>query len=426
MQAAKRTGLIAATVAALAAAGLTFGLRSSTAQAPVQPLPVSGEWPMYQLNAAHNAVYDEPRMRANWQTTLGDRINAGFAIDSGVLYAASFDGKLYALDAVTGKIRWSAQGDDVLMSTPVFSKGLIVIGSGHNGFLKPDDAVSQIWGRPGGNSVYAFTQNTGRPIWRFHTEGEDMPTPAIDGTTVIFGNGDAHAYALDLNTGLLKWRTPLAGAVTMASTAIDGGTAFISSCHNAPYYCETRALDVRDGHTLWTNPNGGSDCAPAVAGGLVFVNTNQDDPRFHTGGFDVVAALDERTGQTRWTYQTDPGPYTFPATNERQIAGTVADGVLYQPIGTDSRVIAFDSQSGRIIWNLRTWADVKMSPVIAHGHVYFGDLGGILYDVDQQTGHVLHTSSFLQPLSAAPPLVVGDTIFIAVSRVIVAMPLENI
>jgi len=381
---------------------------------------------MYQLDATHNAVLSTPALRTEWQAGLGDRINGGFAIAGSTLYAVSFDKKLYALDLPTGKIRWSFATDDILMSTPVYAQGILIVGSGHNGFLKPDDASSQTWGRPGGNTVYAYSME-GKPLWQFHTDGEDMPTPGIDGTSVIFGNGDAHAYALDLNTGKLKWRTALAGAVTMASTAVDNGVAFISSCHNAPYFCETRALDVRTGRTLWTNVNGGSDCAPAVANGLVFVNSNRnDETHYHTGGSDIVAALDEKTGQTRWTYESDPGPYTFPATNERQIAGTVADGVLYQPIGNSSRVIAFDAATGKVLWNLRTWADVKMSPVVKQGRVYFGDTGGILYSVDAAKGTVLHTSSFLQPFSSAPPLIAGDTIFAAAGSVIIAMPLENV
>ena len=424
MSVAQRMAVIAAGIVVLTAAGCVFGQRGSIAQSP--PPRASGTWPMYQYGATHNAVFDEPLFHAEWQTALGDRINGGFALEGTTLYAVSFDHRLYAIDAPTGKILWNLLTDDILMSTPVYSKGILIIGSGHNGFMKPDDPVSQTWGRPEGNNVFAYSL-AGKPLWKFHTEGEDMPTPAIDGDTVVFGNGDAHAYALDLTTGKQKWQIPLAGAVTMASTAIDNGVAFISSCHNAPYFCETRALDVRDGRTLWTNPNGGSDCAPAVADGLVFVNSNRnDDYHYHTGGTDIVAALDERTGTTRWTYEGEPGPYTFPGTNERQIAGTVADGALFQPIGNASRVIAFEARSGKILWNLRTWANVKMSPVVKKGRVYFGDTGGVLYAVDERNGDVIHTSSFLQPFSSAPPLIAGDTIFNAVGSIVIAMPLENV
>jgi len=424
MTALHRAGVIAAGITALTIAGCVLGPRSSTAQSP--PPHSEAAWPMYQKEAAHNAVLAQPALRVEWQAGLGDRINAGFAFYENTLYAVSFDHKVYAIDAPTGKIRWSFPTDDILMSTPVYADGVLIVGTGHNGFMKPDDASSQTWGRTAGNTILAYTL-AGYPLWQFHTEGEDMPTPAIEGSTVVFGNGDAHAYGLDLHTGKLKWKVPLAGVVTMASTAIDRGVAFISSCHNAPYYCETRALDVATGRTIWTNPNGGSDCAPAISDGLVFVNGNRnDDVHYHTGGTDIVAALDERTGETRWTYESEPGPYTFPATNERQIAGTVEGGVLFQPIGNGSRVIAFESRSGKILWNLRTWADVKMSPVIARGRVYFGDAGGVLYNVDAGNGTVVHTSSFLQPFSSAPPLIVGETIFAAVGSIIVAMPLDNV
>ena len=162
-------------------------------------------------------------------------------------------------------------------------------------------------------------------------------------------------------------------------------------------------------------------------GGLVFVNTNRNDEyHYHTGGTDIVAAIDERSGATRWTYESEPGPYTFPGTNERQIAGTVADGVLYQPIGNGSRVIAFDAPTGKVLWNLRTWADVKMSPVVNNGRVYFGDTGGVLYAVDTANGKVIHTSSFLQQFSSAPPIIAGRTIFFAVGSVVVAMPVANV
>lgn len=425
MSSSKRIGLVVA-IAAAAVVASACGLRISTAQSPAVTAPAGQTWPMYQRFATHNAVFDAPKLRVTWQSALGDRINAGFALDGSVLYAASFDHRLYAVDAATGKIRWDVATDDILMSTPVVADGLIVIGTGHNGFLKPDDPVSQVWGRPEGNDVIAYTTG-GKLVWKFHTVGENMPTPAIAGDTVVFANGDAHAYALDLKTGKLKWQSALPGAVNMASIAIDAGVAFVSSCHNAPYVCETRALDVRDGHTLWTNPNGGSDCAPAVADGLVFVNGNRnDDYHYHTGGTDVVAALDERTGEKRWTYEGEPGPYTFPSTNERQIAATFADGVLYQPIGNASRVIAFEARTGKIVWNLRTWANVKMSPLITGGRVYFGDTGGVLYNVDQRTGRVVHTSSFLQPFSAAPPLIADQTIFAAAGSVIIAMPTSDV
>jgi outer membrane protein assembly factor BamB len=213
----------------------------------------------------------------------------------------------------------------------------------------------------------------------------------------------------------------------MASVNVSNGVAFVSTCHNAPYTCETRAIDVHNGRTIWTNRYGGSDCAPTVDNGMVFTSSSKDeDPRFRTGGQITVAALDERTGKTRWTYTAPPGPYTYIASAERQIAGVSYDGVLYQPIGNASRVVALEERSGKVLWTLQTSANVKMSPVVKGDVLYFGDTGGIFYRVDRETGRILHATSYLQPFSTSPPVIVGDTLFVANGQAIVAVPIDEV
>jgi outer membrane protein assembly factor BamB len=213
----------------------------------------------------------------------------------------------------------------------------------------------------------------------------------------------------------------------MASVNVSNQVAFVSTCHNAPYTCETRAIDVRDGKTRWTNSYGGSDCTPTVDGGFVFVNASRDeDSRFHTGGQITVAAIDERTGKTRWTWTAPPGPYTYIASQERQITGTAYGGVLYQPIGNGSRLVALSERTGKLLWTVHTSANVKMSPVVKGEAVYFGDTAGIFYRVDRKTGRIVHTSSYLQPFSTSPPVIVGETIFVANGHTIVAAPIDEI
>jgi len=423
---------LSAIVAALAGLALFMALHGIGTTAPRLEI-AEGEigpesWPGYQYIPSHNAVLSGRAVHANWLAKLGDKINGGLAVIGGTVYAVSFDKSLYAIDEATGKVRWSARTGNILMSTPIVTKdGLVIVGSGKDGFLKPYDYTSQLWGRPEGDDMYAFSTRDGSLVWKFHTDGQDMPTPALTGDALIFANGDAHAYALDVKTGHVRWKTDLPGVATMASTTIDDGKAFISICHNAPYTCETRAIDVESGHTVWTSEHGGSDCTPAVDDGLVFVNGSTAETKpYNPGGSVTVAALDERTGKTKWMHRFEPGPFTYIASAERQIAGTAVDGVLYQPIGNLQRVVAFNERSGKILWSTRTSANVKMSPLVKGDGVYFGDTAGIFYSLDRRTGRILHTTSFLQPFSVSSPVIDGDTMLVANGSIVVAMPVEGL
>lgn len=425
----RRYGLPFISLAAAAVVAALFVLRAPHAVPSALPSSTSPEepWPMYQRYPSHNAVLPQGGLRLHWLAQLGDKVNGGLAISGGTVYAVSFDKKLYAIDERTGAIRWTAQADNVLMSTPVLENGVVIVGSGRDGFLRPDDYMSQIWGRPQGDDVYAFSTNDGHLIWKMHTVGQNMPSPAITGDTAILANGDLHAYAIDLQSGKPRWTADLAGVPTMSSVNLAGGVAFVSTCHNAPYVCETRAIDVRDGRAVWTSPIGGSDCAPALDAGKVFVNSSSDDDtRFHTGGVVTVAALDQRSGKTLWTYRSPPGPYTYLASRERQIAGTAYRGVLYQPLGNANEVVALHESNGKPLWAFRTSGPVKMSPVIKGNVVYFGDTAGIFYRVDRVTGHLLHATSYLQAFSTSPPVIAGNTVFVAMGNIVMAVPIDEI
>src|SRR5579883_1574915 len=422
----RRVAIPAAAGAVLALVIVGASMRGPAGRSSAQTPAPAGNWPMYQRVPSHNAVLPRPGFRASWLTKLGDKVNGGLAVDDRTLYVDSFDKKLYAIDLQTGNVRWSASADNILMSTPVIEDGVVIVGSGMNGFLKPNDAQSQIWGRPEGDDVLAFSTADGHLLWKVHTVGQNMPSPALSHGAAILANGDLHAYAFEVASGKQRWSVPLQGVAAMSSANVDDDMVFLSTCHNAPYVCETRALDVHDGRTLWTNPYGGSDCSPAIADGMLFVTANRDDPKhFHTGGYNVTAAIDEHTGRTIWTHTSEPGPYTFVGSNERQIAGTVVDGVLYQPIGNASKVIAFDAHNGHVLWTARTSANVKMSPVVKDDSVYFGDTGGILYRVDRKSGRITRTSSYLQPFATSPPVILGETMFIADGQYVVAFPLDT-
>jgi outer membrane protein assembly factor BamB len=67
-----------------------------------------------------------------------------------------------------------------------------------------------------------------------------------------------------------------------------------------------------------------------------------------------------------------------------------------------------------------------MSPVVKGDIVYFGDTGGVFYRLNRHNGKLLHATSYLQPFSTSPPVIVGDTIFVADGQMVVAAPLSDV
>src|SRR5579872_7025301 len=118
-------------------------------------LAAASAWPMYQHQANHNAVFATPPLRVSWTRRLGGKINGGLAFARGTLFVESFDNRVSALDARTGRVLWSTPVSNVVMTTPVLADGLVIVGTGTSSVLT-QTAAKLIWGRPQGDEIVAL------------------------------------------------------------------------------------------------------------------------------------------------------------------------------------------------------------------------------------------------------------------------------
>lgn len=381
---------------------------------------------MYQLRADHNAVVNRRGLLRRWRFDAGARINGGLAVAGNTLFLNTFGKQLIALDIRTGQPKWRASADNILMSTPIVSRGLVFVGSGDNSRLSgaagsstyapPRGGLgSPIWGRPEGDAILAFDVLNGTKRWQFQTVGEDMASPVYVENKLFFANGDLHAYSIDATTGRQLWMHGLEGLATMSSAAYAAGLVFISICNDQPYQCETLAIRPNTHAIVWKSPFGNSDSSPTYGQGRVFVSgIVESDRRALHRGRAVIAALDAITGTARWTFRTDSaGPYTEVGSSERAIAGTYSQGTYYQAIPTHDLLIAFDGGSGKVEWRFHSIAPIKMSPIILGNRLFVGDTAGILYAINSKSGKLLASAVFKQPFTTSPPILVGRNLIIA-------------
>lgn len=393
-------------------------------------------WPMYQANTTHNAVARTAEVLP-WTYDSGSRINGGLSIAGDKLLLDTFAGDIIALRLTDGKALWISHVDNIVMSTPIVTDGMVIVGSGRNGgpdqpsttfVYAPSSSANSddlFWGRDEGDHIFALSLETGKRMWSFKTAGEDMPSGVATDGKFVFANGDGHAYALSLAHGSALWRQNLDGISTMASATATGDSVFVSTCQGSAFVGDTIALRVSNGAEIWRAPYGNCDSSPTYANGRLFlsgVDGNRISAGF--GGSAVIVAVDASTGHKVWLYRSKAkGLYTEVSSSERAISGTYAEHLYLQPVPTEDKVLALEERTGRVRWAFKSMAPVKMSPIVYRNRVYFGDSAGLLYCVDLRNGNLIRAKAFNQPFSTSPPVVAGDEIIVVNGDQVTATPL---
>jgi outer membrane protein assembly factor BamB len=121
--------------------------------------------------------------------TTGGFVYSSPAVANGVVYTASEDAKLYALNANSGAILWTGtMGGDVVFSGATVANGVVYVGN------------------EGDRKLYAFNANgcgasTCSPLWTAATGDLIDSSPAVSDGMLYFGSNDGSLYAYALDAG---------------------------------------------------------------------------------------------------------------------------------------------------------------------------------------------------------------------------------
>ncbi len=180
-----------------------------------------------------------------------------------------------------------------------------------------------------------------------------LPTTTIGGTKQVafIGSQDGHAYALNLETGAVIWRTSaqLGDNVQASPSALltdFGGQYDVllvgsrTPAGDSKFY----GLNPQDGEILWTFDNGGG-----------------------ATGMGIISS------QARVVYKTNDNRVYF-ASRSR---GGGSQDTLW--------CLRFTNASVERVWT-RPLGDIDGSPVFANNRIYVGNNAGIVYALDADTG----------------------------------------
>ena len=343
------------------------------------------ETAIHRGNLARTGVYHSPGPKYSpnlvWKfNTEGVISRSSPAIYQGMAYIGSEKG-LYAVDTQTGHPTWHYQTGGSVHTSPSMADGMLYFGS--------EDGL-----------MHALDSITGEPLWIFTTGYEINSSPIIFEKMVYFGCDDGFFYALDAQTGQEAWRFEVAGNVepiigsykaVYASPAISNGRILFGNTQigegaELHFY----ALDLKTGQKQWEYETGFLTSSPAVYEGIVYM-----------GGYKNLIGLDVESGSLAFQY--------FANGNTSALA--ILDGIAY--FGNNGHVHALGLGTSQELWMFDTGRSVTIdtAPSIADGVVYAGSGDGFMYALDLQTGQLLWEFNTGGWISSSPVISAGVLYF---------------
>ena len=150
-------------------------------------------------------------------------------ISGGLVYAAGYNGKIYAYNVDSLAVRWVYPREGYLKP---FVGGITV--SEDKLFIASTDGI-----------LYALNAETGDLLWQFATEKEIWATPAVDENTVYIGSFDEKFYAINTGDGSKRWEFITEGAI-VSTPLIHDGTIYFGSLDKSMY-----AVGTENGSLKW-------------------------------------------------------------------------------------------------------------------------------------------------------------------------------
>ncbi len=290
-----------------------------------------------------------------WEVQDNSDIGTAAILAKDVVYYANTAGVVKALDAVSGKLRWSYATSGKIFSTPAIDKGLLVVGSS-------DD------------NIYCLDVRHGKLVWKVKAEKSVLASPTIYKGIVYVGSSDGIFRALDLETGRIVWTFDKIKGFVEAKAWVDNDGVYIGDWANTLY-----AFNPKNGKLLWEWTNGkGRMYSPAAVwpvktnGKIFFVTPERK-----------TYALDASSGKELWS-----------ANGGREAIGLSADkSAIYVKTMQDT-VIAFSTKASeaKSLWRSYTGYGYEIAPspiTNAGGLVFIPTDKGNIFALNQKNGAVV-------------------------------------
>ncbi|MCH8149595.1 MAG: PQQ-binding-like beta-propeller repeat protein [Planctomycetes bacterium] len=326
-------------------------------------------WPMFrgdpQLTGVARCSLPKD-LAVLWTFETPEPITSTAAIVDGVVYVGSMDEYFYALDLMSGKLKWKYKAKGAVQSSPLVVGSLVVFGD--------EEGV-----------IHALDRAKGEMRWTFVTDGQVISSANFYDGKILVGSYDGFLYCLAAKDGRLVWKHETDGYLH-GSPSVMNGLVVAAGCDE-----RLHVLQVSDGKPEPSVALGSVVGASASLGGSsVFIGTY--------GG--EVLSIDWKAKHVAWRHRDEDKEFPILA------SAAITDKIVITG-GRDKTVRALDRQTGKLLWKFVTKARVESSPVIVGERAFVGSSDGNLYSLSLKTGEKLWHYEAGSPISASPAVAAG-------------------
>lgn len=341
------------------------------------PHLTAADWPVFRGNPAMTGVAEAKlpaELDQRWTFKTKGDIAASPIVVGDVVYFASLDKHLYAVDLATGTQKWKCLLGPI-KAAPAFANGKVFVGDVEGKF-------------------YAVDAKTGEKAWTYEVGGEITGGANFHGTNVLIGAHDSTLYCLSAE-GKKVWDFKIDGPVNGA-VAVVGDRTFVAGCDSILH-----VVDANKGTSIGQVDLGGqSGTTATVFGDFVYVGTMSNQ----------VIEVNWKKPAKGWTFEPKRRQQPFYA------SAAVTESLVVTG-SRDKKVYAIDRKTGAEKWSFVTEGMVDASPVIVGDRVYVGCLssGSEFYVLDLKNGRKIQELTLDAAVSSSAA-VAGDCLLVGTEK----------
>ena len=251
--------------------------------------------------------------------------------------------------------------------------------------------------------MQAFDAQSGEVVWEFHATRADpdkgiWSTPAIVGSRLYFGAYNGVAYCLDADTGAEIWSKACGEWIGASPVIVPEHVLVYFGIEYARQWAQgaIMALDMETGELVWHH---------------LVSRLQHGSPAYWVGGDLIVwgtadyemLGIDARSGQVKWSFQTQRSVKYAPCVDERR--GLIAFASF------DKTIYVLDAATGAERGRWLTGDICYTTPLIVGDKLFCGSGDKHMYVIDIDHMELVKSIEIGARVYGSPRLVGGKVVF---------------